>query len=279
MKKKLLSLAASAAIFSAAATSVLADQVDMQKNKTLLDFPNQYEVTLLDFPNQNEFTMNIWNHLSSNIIDPLDIFTDVKMKPLLKLPVKLDLIENMKANGQDNQKNAEPAENKETKKNEQITVIAKSEDQNNADKEYQDKTVSESTVTEKQNNDVTQIQDNAGSIDQSEAAAPASAETETAEPEGKEITVTATAYTADCEGCSGITKTGVNLEENPDAKVIAVDPAVIPLGSKVHVEGYGYATAEDIGGGIDGNEIDVYVPDENDAMDWGRKQVKVTIID
>ena len=103
-------------------------------------------------------------------------------------------------------------------------------------------------------------------------------ETVTEEPAGKEITVAATAYTANCKGCSAITKTGVDLNANPDQKLIAVDPAVIPLGSKVHVEGYGYATAEDIGGGINGHEIDVFIPKQSDALEWGRKQVKVTII-
>lgn len=52
------------------------------------------------------------------------------------------------------------------------------------------------------------------------------------------MTVTATAYTANDGGISGITATGVNLNKNPNAKVIAVDPNVIPLGSKVYVEGY-----------------------------------------
>ncbi len=101
---------------------------------------------------------------------------------------------------------------------------------------------------------------------------------EPAAKEGKVLTVTATAYTASCEGCIGITKTGVNLIDNPDEKVIAVDPDVIPLGSKVFVEGYGYATAEDIGGGINGHEIDVFIPGEQDALQWGRKDVKVTIL-
>ena len=104
-------------------------------------------------------------------------------------------------------------------------------------------------------------------------------ETKAKEPVGKEITVSATAYTANCKGCSGITKTGVNLKSNPNQKVIAVDPSVIPLGSKVHVEGYGYATAADIGGAIKGHKIDVFIPKQSDALKWGRKQVKVTIID
>jgi len=95
---------------------------------------------------------------------------------------------------------------------------------------------------------------------------------------GKTITVKATAYTAYCEGCSGITKNGVNLRQNPDEKVIAVDPNVIPLGSKVHVEGYGYATAADIGGAIDGNEIDIFYPEEQTALNYGVKTVKVSII-
>ena len=101
--------------------------------------------------------------------------------------------------------------------------------------------------------------------------APAPTETTNTEPAGKEITVEATAYTAECEGCIGITKTGVDLNANPDAKVIAVDPSIIPLGSKVYVEGYGYATAEDTGGAIKGNRIDVFVPEQNDASTIGTK--------
>ena len=95
----------------------------------------------------------------------------------------------------------------------------------------------------------------------------------------KEITVTATAYTADCKGCSGITATGINLKDNPDKKVISVDPNVIPLGSKVYVEGYGTAIAGDTGGAIKGNKIDVHVPTNSEALNWGRKEVSVKILD
>lgn len=94
----------------------------------------------------------------------------------------------------------------------------------------------------------------------------------------KEITVKATAYTASCEGCSGITATGVNIKANPDAKVIAVDPKVIPLGSKVYVEGVGEAIAADTGGAIKGNRIDVFVPSEQGAINFGVKYLKVTIL-
>jgi 3D (Asp-Asp-Asp) domain-containing protein len=92
------------------------------------------------------------------------------------------------------------------------------------------------------------------------------------------LTVTATAYTANCEGCSGTTKTGIDLIANPDKKVIAVDPDIIPLGSKVHVEGYGEAIAGDIGGAITGNRIDVFIPSESKAKKWGRKEVEVKVL-
>lgn len=96
--------------------------------------------------------------------------------------------------------------------------------------------------------------------------------------ESKTFTVESTAYTANCDGCSGTTATGVNLNENPEAKVVAVDPDVIPLGSKVWVEGYGYAVASDVGGGIDGKEVDVFFSNHDKAVQWGRKEVKVKVL-
>lgn len=98
-------------------------------------------------------------------------------------------------------------------------------------------------------------------------------------PEGKTLSVTATAYTAGCDGCTGVTYTGVDLNSNPNAKVIAVDPKVIPLGTEVYVEGYGYATAADIGGAIKGNKIDLHVPTKKEAFSWGVRTVNVTIMD
>ncbi|WP_174734807.1 ubiquitin-like domain-containing protein [Mesobacillus harenae] len=95
---------------------------------------------------------------------------------------------------------------------------------------------------------------------------------------GTEFYVTSTAYTANCNGCSGYTATGVNLRANPNAKVIAVDPRVIPLGTKVYVEGYGYAVAADTGSAVKGNKIDVFFPSKAEAYRWGRKSVKIRIL-
>ncbi len=94
----------------------------------------------------------------------------------------------------------------------------------------------------------------------------------------REFMVSASAYTASCKGCSGITSTGINLKKNPGLKVIAVDPRVIKLGTKVYVEGYGYAIAGDTGGAIKGNKIDVFIPNRTGALKWGRKTVKIKIL-
>ncbi|CAG9623067.1 G5 and 3D domain-containing protein [Sutcliffiella rhizosphaerae] len=99
------------------------------------------------------------------------------------------------------------------------------------------------------------------------------------ESSSEEFYVDSTAYTAYCNGCSGVTSTGINLRTNPGVKVIAVDPNVIPLGTKVYVEGYGYAVAGDTGGAIKGHKIDVFFEDKDTAYKWGRKKVKIKILD
>lgn len=102
---------------------------------------------------------------------------------------------------------------------------------------------------------------------------------QSSEATGQTIQVEATAYTANCAGCSGVTATGIDLNANPNQKVIAVDPSVIPLGSRVYVEGYGEAIAGDTGGAINGNKVDLYMQSHGDAVSFGRKTINVTILD
>ncbi|CUN99752.1 3D/G5 domain-containing protein [Clostridium disporicum] len=83
-----------------------------------------------------------------------------------------------------------------------------------------------------------------------------------------------TAYTGD-----GITATGTVPTRNEGGySTIAVDPSVIPLGSLLYIDGYGYAVAEDTGGAIQGNIIDLYLNSHDDCMNWGRRDVSVYLI-
>ena len=69
-----------------------------------------------------------------------------------------------------------------------------------------------------------------------------------------------TAYTGDT-----ITYTGTTPVRDPNGiSTIAVDPSIIPLGSKVYIPGYGMAIAADTGGAIKGNKIDLFLNSEND---------------
>jgi len=99
------------------------------------------------------------------------------------------------------------------------------------------------------------------------------------------LTFTATAYTADCEGCIGITKTGIDVRNtiyHENKRVIAVDPRVIPLGTTLEIrlaDGTTFdAIAVDTGGAIKGARIDVLVEKKEDALEFGRQDVKVRIL-
>lgn len=71
-----------------------------------------------------------------------------------------------------------------------------------------------------------------------------------------------------CGTGNGITATGTKVTAG---RTIAVDPRVIPYGTKVYIEGYGWRTAEDCGGGVNGNHIDVAVGTHNEALSIGMK--------
>ncbi len=88
------------------------------------------------------------------------------------------------------------------------------------------------------------------------------------------LAMVATAYSADCGGCSGVAKNGMPAGRG----VVAVDPRVIPLGTKLFIPGYGAAVAGDTGGAIRGNRIDLGFNSDSDAMHFGRRPITVYVI-
>ena len=105
----------------------------------------------------------------------------------------------------------------------------------------------------------------------------------------KEIVLTATAYDLSYESTGknpgdpyyGITASGTKARPG----TAAVDPNVIPLGTKLYIAStdgspdYGFATAEDTGGAIKGNRIDLFMEDSKDCYNFGIRPVKVYILD
>ncbi|HBT20727.1 MAG TPA: hypothetical protein DEA47_05135 [Peptococcaceae bacterium] len=87
----------------------------------------------------------------------------------------------------------------------------------------------------------------------------------------KVLNMVATAYT----------HTGWNTAtgKRPRKGTVAVDPSVIPLGTRLYIEGYGYGIAQDVGSSIKGGRIDVFFESKDAALRWGRKRVKVYILE
>jgi 3D (Asp-Asp-Asp) domain-containing protein len=88
------------------------------------------------------------------------------------------------------------------------------------------------------------------------------------QPSSRRLVVSATAYSL-----PGYTATGVPVGWG----VVAVDPSVIPLGTKMYVPGYGNAVAADVGSGIRGAKIDLWFPTLAQAQRWGRRTVTITV--
>ncbi|ASK61991.1 cell wall-binding protein [Virgibacillus phasianinus] len=268
MKKLVAIIATGIIIAGAGMTSVSAEEYQVEKGDSLWDIANEYNTTVDDLveinalkstvihPKQKLFINETYKVEKGDTLigigDEFDVAVD-DIKSWNNLDSDIIVIgQELKINGVniDQQQDNQPAKAEKASASEETQ---KAEPKTETTKKAEPKTESDdSNSAEKAEND---------------------------SPDGKTISVSATAYTADCPGCSGVTSTGIDLNANPDAKVIAVDPNVIPLGSEVYVEGYGRAVAGDVGSGINGNEIDVHVGSKSEANTWGVKTVNVTILD
>ena len=90
----------------------------------------------------------------------------------------------------------------------------------------------------------------------------------------KVITVEATAYSSQDPGNGNYTATGSRLKKG----IVSVDPKLIPLGTRLYIEGYGYAVADDVGGAIKGHRIDLAYDSRSEALQFGRQTVKVYVL-
>lgn len=102
----------------------------------------------------------------------------------------------------------------------------------------------------------------------------------------KQLLVEATAYTNNAEDTITfdgrvLTRSGYDVTDTilyEGMRIIAVDPSVIPLGTRVYVEGIGMAIALDTGGVIKGNKIDIMMDTKEEAVTFGRKPLTIWVI-
>lgn len=106
----------------------------------------------------------------------------------------------------------------------------------------------------------------------------------------KVLTVKVTAYCS-CVKCCGVwskdhpSRQGTGYEQHTTSgtipvagRTVAVDPDIIPLGSKILIDGHEY-TAEDTGSGVKGNHIDIYFDSHEEALEWGVKTLEVEVFE
>ncbi|WP_080872250.1 3D domain-containing protein [Oceanobacillus timonensis] len=233
----------------------------VEKGDTLSAIAKEFDVSVSDIKE--------WNSLSSDVIvvgNELSI-NGASAEPVTEEPAQEEATEeSAEEPAQEEESSEEPAEEPAQEEESSEEPAEESATEEESTEEESEPAQEEATVEQ------TSTEDTSASESEEQSSDDGS-------PEGETISVEATAYTADCNGCSGVTATGKDLSEDPDAKVIAVDPNVIPLGSEVYVEGYGHATAADTGGAISGNKVDLHVPSQGEAEDYGRQQVNVTIVE
>ncbi|RHW33968.1 LysM peptidoglycan-binding domain-containing protein [Lysinibacillus yapensis] len=275
MFKKVISIVPVAVLAAGIGANAQASTITVEKGDTLWGISREHNVTVEN--------IQTWNHLSSDTIhagdvltlNPQNQYTVKKGDTLWSIAQKYNVTVSQIKNWNQLQSELIQPGLTLTLYNNGKTVVAAAPAQNTpapqptaSSQESSQKAVSQQSAPKKAVAGVSTTR-------ASESAAQTAPSTST---NSKELIMQATAYTASCEGCSGVTATGINLKQNPNAKVISVDPSVIPLGSKVYVEGYGEAIAGDTGSAIKGNKIDVFIPSKQAAINYGVKQVKVTIL-
>lgn len=235
MKKVLMSFAAGVVLLGASATSASAEEYQIEEGDTLTSIGQEYNVSVDNLMS--------WNDLTSDLIIANET---------------LDIKDGESSN--ENEANVEEETQTEEAPVEEEPQAEQEESDNQATAENESSEEEQPATPQEEEN--TEDQEASNNEEESDAS-------------GETMTMSATAYTADCNGCSGTTADGTEL--SGDENVIAVDPDKIPLGSEVHVEGYGDAIAADTGGAINGNKIDLHMGDEGEAQAWGNQEVEVTV--
>jgi 3D (Asp-Asp-Asp) domain-containing protein len=82
-------------------------------------------------------------------------------------------------------------------------------------------------------------------------------------------------FVVTCYSQDGTTASGAHTSED----VVAVDPDVIPMGTRLNIEGVGVRTASDTGGAIQGNRLDVWKPSSSECAQFGRQTLQVSRVD
>lgn len=219
MKKTVASIATSVIIAGATLTTVSAAEHEVEKGDSLWGVAQEYDTTVDELVDINDLKTTTIQPKQTLYIN--DTYTVQKGDTLIGISEEFGVsVEDLKdwnnlksdviAIGQELEVKGVNVEQDEA-------AASSSESESSSNQSSEQEQSNEATQTTSNNSNESSSNQEASSQDNSSSQD---------NPQGETMTMTATAYTADCDGCSGVTSTGVDLNANPNKNVIAVDPEI-----------------------------------------------------
>lgn len=262
--------------------TVVAKQNDLKESKAKFD-KEKSKVQAVIKENEEKlinYAVNVISSSSSSINDLQNAVTTLKeLLPQISTSSVKDKANSYISKGNDliNKKKDEERAAKE-KAEREAREKAEREAQNNSNKNNNSNSSnsnSNSSNNSSNSNSSSNNSNNTTSNNSSNSSSSNNTNSSNSNTSGKKtFTMEATAYSG-----HNTTAMGLRPVREPNGiSTVAVDSSVIPLGSKVYVEGYGVAIASDTGGAIKGNKIDLFMNSESECLQFGRRPVTVTIL-
>lgn len=262
--------------------TVVAKQNDLKESKAKFD-KEKSKVQAVIKENEEKlinYAVNVISSSSSSINDLQNAVTTLKeLLPQISTSSVKDKANSYISKGNDliNKKKDEERAAKE-KAEREAREKAEREAQNNSNKNNNSNSSnsnSNSSNNSSSSNSSSNNSNNTTSNNSSNSSSSNNTNSSNSNTSGKKtFTMEATAYSG-----HNTTAMGPRPVREPNGiSTVAVDSSVIPLGSKVYVEGYGVAIASDTGGAIKGNKIDLFMNSESECLQFGRRPVTVTIL-
>lgn len=262
--------------------TVVAKQNDLKESKAKFD-KEKSKVQAVIKENEEKlinYAVNVISSSSSSINDLQNAVTTLKeLLPQISTSSVKDKANSYISKGNDliNKKKDEERAAKE-KAEREAREKAEREAQNNSNKNNNSNSSnsnSNSSNNSSSSNSSSNNSNNTTSNNSSNSSSSNNTNSSNSNTSGKKtFTMEATAYSG-----HNTTAMGLRPVREPNGiSTVAVDSSVIPLGSKVYVEGYGVAIASDTGGAIKGNKIDLFMNSESECLQFGRRPVTVTIL-
>lgn len=262
--------------------TVVAKQNDLKESKAKFDKEKskiqavikENEEKLINYP------INVINTSSSSINDLQNAVTTLKeLLPQLSTSSVKDKTNSYISKGNDliSKKKAEEKAAKEKAEKEAREKAAKEKAEAEKNKNNSNNNSSNNSSNSQNNNNNNNSSNNSNSNSNNTTSNNSSNSNNNSNSNAsakKTFTMEATAYSG-----HNTTAMGLRPVREPNGiSTVAVDSSVIPLGSKVYVEGYGVAIASDTGGAIKGNKIDLFMNSEAECLQFGRRPVTVKIL-